>query len=843
MATSPVHTSTNTSPKNGPSGSTSIVGHSHSTPSTSAYSIGRKLFSTQSQAQNENVCEPDSAHSRVSSGSTNNNNGNVKNSYPTKNQITNNNTVLCGDKLKKYENNNSNIDVIKQLSKKYCVASDNNLDLNKHFSNSSFNSNKTSNKFGKMVAAGEILNEQQFDPNESSEELKYGPGIVSKLRCRYLSLALRQATAKQRPSINSLRRTTSLNNLLDEEDEDEEIDIDGKIEESNEKNIIKEYVNNVRNSCDSNYRLKNSHNQNLNNSHNGNDYTNLYQNQRNSRSNEKSSESRGAKNRHDSMKRARSVEAILRYDNNAWERDVKKENIANRVSQEYVGYKNREVTIEDKIINARERNDPKPKRLTSLIDEDERPPPDLVKQTLLIFEASANKKRNPVTRPIGEKVAAKVETFKTIISQEKPPVNFPKPTINAKKPNIMPRTTSPKPIISNLYNNINNNNNSEKFAKFMKEKPVLPKLDINIIKNNLETNNKTNGVTSPTSGSIPTKTANFDMPHRGANIKEFSPSSGTDSPIILSPMRHTLSPSPQFDAARKTATSTNLIDSPNIIGLSNKLNNLHLADTSTPKNNMQTAQQLTVKPVLMKSDDNSDSEDLNDDFEEDNDSSDSGEKVKVKRISQNALENIGKAGTTQQFKFSSNNINLISHNNCKALPVPNSVSESKSNGSDKQVKMSNNTSVENTVDISDYVKPIMRDIKAPSVPPPLPPIASARSLLTTREIEKNSINKDMSEMPVVPPRDTKNIGAQASSASNLNVNNTGSVDSTNGTTSAAAAAPKWAVKKKSKNQEPENNTMVFNFSDRKDVPDYIEHDGLILRKKRELPKVGFFLKT
>lgn len=36
------------------------------------------------------------------------------------------------------------------------------------------------------------------------------------------------------------------------------------------------------------------------------------------------------------------------------------------------------------------------------------------------------------------------------------------------------------------------------------------------------------------------------------------------------------------------------------------------------------------------------------------------------------------------------------------------------------------------------------------------------------------------------------------------------------------------------------NTMVFNFSDRKDVPDYIENDGLVIRRKRELPKVGAF---
>lgn len=58
--------------------------------------------------------------------------------------------------------------------------------------------------------------------------------------------------------------------------------------------------------------------------------------------------------------------------------------------------------------------------------------------------------------------------------------------------------------------------------------------------------------------------------------------------------------------------------------------------------------------------------------------------------------------------------------------------------------------------------------------------------------------------------------------------------------SSSSKAPKWTVKKKSwsSSSDETTNTIVFNFSDRKDVPDYIEHDGLILRRKRELPKVS-----
>lgn len=51
--------------------------------------------------------------------------------------------------------------------------------------------------------------------NDQLEELHYGPGIVSKLRCRYMSLTLNQGCTKQRPSLNFLRRSTSLNNLIE----------------------------------------------------------------------------------------------------------------------------------------------------------------------------------------------------------------------------------------------------------------------------------------------------------------------------------------------------------------------------------------------------------------------------------------------------------------------------------------------------------------------------------------------------------------------------------------------------------------------------------------------------
>lgn len=232
--------------------------------------------------------------------------------------------------------------------------------------------------------------------------------------------------------------------------------------------------------------------------------------------------------------------------------------------EEVVPVKNgHQVTIEDKIQNGKSHGDPKPKRLTSLIDEYERPPADVVKQTMRIFEASANRKRNVVTRPIGQEVAAKVASFKKQISQEKPPIVLPKP-LSPKKPNVRPRTTSPKPInITNpspvvltphvVNNNASmncNNNNLEKYAKYAQEKPLLPKLDINIIKNNLETNSvsnvnnlKSNGVSAPQPPTTPERKKNrTPSPEFGYRHKGSEYSSNDSTPNILSPSRNSLSP-------------------------------------------------------------------------------------------------------------------------------------------------------------------------------------------------------------------------------------------------------------------------------------------------------------
>ncbi|XP_035899959.1 uncharacterized protein LOC118506651 isoform X2 [Anopheles stephensi] len=467
---------------------------------------------------------------------------------------------------------------------------------------------------------------------DAGEELKYGPGIVSRLRCRYLSLALRQSVAKQRPSLNSMRRATSLNNLLDEESEDlsereQSIGSEGtggggggvghQQKKYQSQNYHNHYNHHQQQQQQQPQREHYSNGNGNNHNHNHNHHQQqqqlhptvvlqpTYQKQqhhfapkqqpwiqqqqqhkeddqqqqqggavktapflrgvqnsytRASRQVEKKNEYNRYTKHHRGasgadavlLKRARSVEALVRYDHKAWERDganpvappaivtapapapaalavsssaevgsnviildeiaqattttttiatttaaatvpagaeVVHGGTTNGISSSAsptamlmngkgtaggAGGASSEllvsdcVTIEEKIINGREKGDPKPKRLTSFIDADERPPPDVVKQTMKIFEANANRRggRGITGTNANGEVATKVASYRSIIISgsatagattaaaavssavgpmgDKPPITHPKPPLSPKKPNIKPRTASPK---------------------------------------------------------------------------------------------------------------------------------------------------------------------------------------------------------------------------------------------------------------------------------------------------------------------------------------------------------------------------------------------------------------
>lgn len=545
------------------------------------------------------------------------------------------------------------------------------------------NSNEDKNSINFVSHSGDKMVAKQ--ETELDESLKYGPGFVSKLKSKYLSLTLRQTAVKQRPSLAQLRRSTSLNNLLDEENDDEKLDENSEnVEETETERKIEEAPLPAGGDGQMMMRVSRSIDKSLN------------------------------------LKRARSVEAILRYDNTAWERDVK------------------EITIEDKIQSARERpvGNP-PKRLISLIEDDERPPAGICKQTMQIFEASANRKRNLVTRPISTEIANKVAMFKgeKKVNGEKlngkimtsPPldkfVSSPSPpaikTITSPSPDKFTKSPSPlntpalKPVISPRKPiTLNNVNNAKNLAK--QEKAILPKLDIKIIKNNLET--KSNGSWSPSPVTSTEAYRNYSSPD----------TSLASSPNILSPFRNSMSPQqPQIDT------------SPVITSLSSKLNNLHM-ETSTPK-------AWNIKNNLLTSE--SDKE--------------SAIRCSVEAPVMGVSEEVKKV-TTMSFSPKINN-------------------SSGSNGT----KMT-------------------EEVKKPTTAPPPPPpysVAVKQQLHDKDKVQSESVTSE--------------------------------------------SAPKWTTtgggKKKSwakSSDDAASNTIVFNFSDRKDVPDYIDNDGLIMRRKRELPKVS-----
>lgn len=868
-------------------------------------------------------------------------------------------------------------------------------------------SSSTVSPNGKMVAASaeEIIYEKnvrtgvpgEVDP---SEELKYGPGIVSKLRCRYLSLALRQSANKQRPSLNSMRRATSLNNLLDEESEDlseRETSIEAKDHAHSDKGGRDHYGKlGAREQLQNQLNLQQQLPPYQQKAKTPDEYISTFQKSvqnsytRSGRQTEKKNEynrynkQRGA----DSLKRARSVEALVRYDHKAWERDIQKENLyssndsnviildeicasngttttptiinnnsnANNIANNCQTVAMNKaaadlivdcVTIEEKIINGREKGDPKPKRLTSFIDADERPPPDVVRQTMKIFEANANRRGRPVARTNGAagEVAAKVASYKSIISQEKPPITHPKPPLSPKKPNIIPRSTSPK------SNGTANTANSKP--------PTLPKLDLTVIRTtSLETTNNLKNSANTTPSSTPTPTQNNAATSTPLSVRVEPPStyrlkyeSPALSPNNTSKVTTTTTAttnraeSPRILATALPASMQNntnstahtFVDSPSIAALTSKLNCLNIA-TSTPTSTRSPTPSDTAAVAVAASppqapprgvalqyatsdeEDPDDPEDQQreysinsdrgsdsqpDDLELEDSEEDSDELDTSKTVSRAAMDNIAKAGVTTQFRFNGGGqnkshlpgaggakllatklLNVDDHHSSNSSstssspitvpatttttppavvtakpPVPLSrESLSAANGlkSSSSVTANNhsnslnnhNSSNANTSVNSNGSKLVINDTAS------APPASSdAVKSLTAREIEKNQINLEKSVEESSPAAAVAVVAAPVvvHSASEKVKNNNGGSDGSGSTaggdffmakwgpTASAAALVPVLVKKKVKAPPPplEANTMVFNFSDRKDVPDYIENDGIILRPRpRELPKPG-----
>ncbi|KAL3277376.1 hypothetical protein HHI36_012725 [Cryptolaemus montrouzieri] len=250
-------------------------------------------------------------------------------------------------------------------------------------------------------------NYSRTSDSDSSEELHYGPGIVNKLKNKYLSLALRRETyTKQRPSILNLRKATSLENMLDE-------DVDESVKTDSDQ----------RRMYQSNGTEKNS--------------TNRYRNSK-----------RGTQD----IKRARSVEAISRFENLISPPPI--ENLRPKSLHEYIligetkegndKYRKPKDSEAVEIENALFSNNyvprlNRPKRITPVMNEREKPPADVVKQAKMIFEKRPEQRTKPPVNT-GE-VAAKVATYKNIIVQSKP---VKKPPIKTKPVSTLVADKTPK---------------------------------------------------------------------------------------------------------------------------------------------------------------------------------------------------------------------------------------------------------------------------------------------------------------------------------------------------------------------------------------------------------------
>ncbi|KAL0107376.1 hypothetical protein PUN28_015730 [Cardiocondyla obscurior] len=720
--------------------------------------------------------------------------------------------------------------------------------------------------------------------SDSSEELQYGPGIVNKLKCKYLNLTLRE-TNKSRASVQRFRRAASLEDLLDRDDD----------EGSGHEKTTRKYAKRGVAVAPKTDRYRNA--------------------------------SRG----NDSMKRARSVETLMRYNSVTADETVTARlvpgtrPVANGVRQEPVNdhiilVDRTSIKIESRLSELdRPKAVNKPKRIKPVLAETERPPPDLVKTTMRIFESSARK-----LKPKGE-VAAKVATFKTINDTfktqkklgQKPPLQ-PKPFINGgARPGGSPkRIVLPQKPTAELIETQDGKEDyhidgvvTESIAQSVSS--VVSKFQ------QIEKSHSPSPSPEPACYKLKFSPANSPEPPQTCKSKSATleiavkspPITPVLSPRILSPrLQSPSSPvrdvkqgpsSPVKDPIRVQIPS--LLHKPSLLSpvkveppkaeSEPKVLHLHI-EKEAPKTNVESPRQVRVSEsasVEWKEDAKSSCVEFNDGEKNVDEELVDGPRT----ISKTALDNIGKAGTTMQFSFEDKPAVDKTYlpgakqngQSCAYEPVPDedccgikTECRSKVNAPASVVVSKGSSRLYEKLELEEEgevlaveeklivpEKPIgaicslgliktatitttststsysqgnneAKTIRCPQkseFSPPQKQIGIIRPLVSTkaqhpqqnlsnRELEKNLINRVKSiEQPtkvVVSLKSTDEI--QPAKKTNAG--------------SGGGGGGLWDTKP----WNQQNNTMVFNFSNRKDVPDYIENDGLIIRRKREKPKVG-----
>ncbi|ALC49018.1 bif [Drosophila busckii] len=658
------------------------------------------------------------------------------------------------------------------------------------------------------VEANVAAMQTQLVDADHSEDLSYGPGIVSKLRCRYLSLALR-CESQQQSQKQRLQRSTSLNTLLDRNDDDDDEDEEEQQQQQQQQQQLittQSSVVNTRNQVvpppilSAKPQLIAGYNKNAS-------IVQQQQRQQQQQSQQQQQQSKPeqgsngtARSRHfkrgnEVMKRARSVEALL-CEKSPWNTQRASYQAATVSSSSNMVTSPTAasaaacnigsptcVTIEDKIHNARERlhggiDTAPPKRLTSIIDDTERPPPDLVKQTLKMFEASANRRPRAAQRNNGVGgVASKVASYKSIIKEQQP--------------------TSTGGISSSSSSSVS------KVAGFAastpKQRPgsasaVVP----DIIPRQLD---------SSTHEAINDQQQKNDVDDDDGGDKD---DGGVDA---------------HADAGKNNKNN----DNGNASGA---------GDSNIDDENV----------------DDSDVDDDNNDSDGDSDSNSNSDVVCIG-------DNMGAAGDKQTSSFSSEasaTTAAAAAGGAAALAQRSFSNNSNSNYKKLSQRIDSNESGTQTAKQIGVIRPLLSSSSSNNASSSNQTSSGSCQPLTIREIEKNRIN----EM-----KKSTALAADAAAAAAAGLTSLDTVINTKGASETDAAAsgsgsdlasgsgisPIWPLRKR--RQHPgssgmvtagghlvgssgdHNTSMVFNFSkSTKEVPDYIESDVVIYRRKRELPK-------
>lgn len=619
--------------------------------------------------------------------------------------------------------------------------------------------------------------------SDSSEELQYGPGIVSKLKTKYLSMTLRGQKRNSRPSINNLRRATSLENMLD---------ADGNLNKDMPITPVKDiYVKtdtkNMNNQpiCVGKTLVLNSH-----------------------------CRMKYLKNRSlDTMKRARSMDALLKSEIQHTSKTLgpfsKSNNLNNEpttihgkpiasiVNENVVIVENVRLGISDNNVGPKIGSESgvsskqslfQFKRSSSVTADGELPPPDLVKQTLKIFETSPKRRTKPQVQSNLSKLVSGFNNSTSSSNSQIPSTSnrsSDKRKLSSNKP-----TLSPKPVMS-----------PEKF-KPSRSRILSPKAFQG------STNNCVSSF-SPVSTNQP-----------------FSIVTNTvDKPII----KHEIIES----MTNNQLSNYNVSNGPNV-GLASLQKNNPVA----PVNSCEKVSVPSITGSHICSDKNdsyhsevkANSTIQSDDFEE-VDSNDCS-----KPVPESALENIRRGGMSVQFCFKNDN----SQNSLAAKSHLPRSSPQALNTSLVNQKLEKSPPIANVAPIRTSILPhigtkqvgIIRPLVSTKPQPLIAPV------LTEKEIEKNLINRVKSiEQPiskvVVSIKSLPDNVVLGSVASDLVANKNLSLPHVCAN-SKAKTQGLWDEKLWHQAQ----NTVVFNFSDRKEVPDYIENDGLILKGKRDHPMVS-----